>query len=94
MKVTAETITIRIHAVRIVDDDRPHLRAVGYMPSGQVLIEGRILSGHAPSVQSAAVKEVAQWLRTHRPGWNIATLPGEGVVPHDRSARPGAPDAH
>lgn len=77
------TITIRLHDVRYTDSYRgPHLRAVGRMPSGQVLIEGPIHAGHDLTVQAVAVKEVADWLRANRPGWNIETLPGEGVVPH------------
>ena len=80
-------ITIRVHDVHVsVKDENPgpHLMAIGYMPDGQELIRGRIYAGHAPSVQFAAVAEVASWLRKHRPGWDIATLPGEGVVPHTR----------
>lgn len=77
-------ITIRVHAVRVFDldgEDRgPHLQAVGYMPSGQELTRGSILAGHSPSVQASAVKETADWLRKHRPGWDIESLPGEGVL--------------
>lgn len=81
--ITADTITIRVHNVDVRFDDTrqgPHLQAVGYLPGGQVLINGRIFAGHSPSVQGEAVKEVADWLRKHRPNWNIATLPGEGVI--------------
>lgn len=84
-------ITIRVHNVRVLDNDGkdlgPHCRAVGYMPGGQVLIEGRITGGHSPSCQGQAVKDVADWLRKHRAGWDIATLPGEGVVFYDESTR-------
>ena len=77
-------ITIRVHAVRVLDhennDRGPHLQAVGYMPSGQELTRGTILAGHSPSVQAAAVKETADWIRKHRSGWDIASLPGEGVL--------------
>lgn len=74
-------ITIRLHDVT-VPGRGPHLRAVGYMPSGQALIEGPILEGHDIGTQAAAVSEVAGWLRANRPGFNIETLPGEGVIPH------------
>ena len=77
-------VTIRVHSVRVYDhegNDRGlHLQAVGYMPSGQVLTRGSIFAGHSPSVQATAVKETADWLRRHRPGWNIESLPGEGVL--------------
>lgn len=78
------TITIRVYAVRVIgpdgDDMGPHLMARGFLPGGQILIDGRICAGHAPSVQSEAVAEVSAWLRKHRPDWNIETLPGEGVI--------------
>lgn len=85
-------ITIRVHNVRVfhgadAEEQGPHCRAIGYMPSGQVLIEGRIVAGHSPSAQSAAVKDVADWLHKYRPGWDIETLPGEGVVGHARPCR-------
>lgn len=76
-------ITIRVHDVDVRFDDKrtgPHLQAVGYMPSGQVLTQGAIFAGHSPSVQATAVKETADWLRKHRPDWDIETLPGEGVI--------------
>lgn len=76
-------ITIRLHNVDVTHDEQrqgPHLMAVGRMPSGQVLTQGRIFAGHSPSVQAAAVKETADWLRKYRPGWDIETLPGEGVL--------------
>jgi hypothetical protein len=78
-------ITIRVHDVRVfhgAEEQGPHCRALGYLPGGQVLIEGHILAGHAPSVQAAAVKDVSDWLHVHRPGWNIDALPGEGGVGH------------
>lgn len=78
-------ITIRIHAVRVFHGDiaqGPHCRALGYMTDGQVLIEGRIVAGHSPSAQATAVKDVTDWLHVHRAGWDIETLPGEGVVEH------------
>lgn len=85
-------ITIRVHDVRVfhgAEEQGPHCRAIGYMPSGQVLIESRILAGHAPSVQAAAANDVSDWLHLHRPGWNVETLPGEGVVDHGDGARQG-----
>ena len=63
------------------------MMAVGYMPGGQELIRGGVHAGHAPSVQSAAIAEISSWLRKHRPGWDIETLPGEGVVPHTLDVR-------
>jgi hypothetical protein len=85
-------ITIRVHNVRVtlvkendmvkntLTSDGPHLQAIGYMPGGQVLIQSAIRAGHSPSVQADAVREIASWLHTHRKGWDIETLPGEGVV--------------
>lgn len=77
------TITIRVHRVRVLDDNGrdkgPHCHAVGYMSSGQVLIEGRIFAGHSPSVQDMAVKEVVDWLTVHRAGFTVEVL--SGIVP-------------
>lgn len=67
-------ISIRVQDVRVLqdgEDQGPHYRAVGYMPSGQVLIYGRILAGHSPSVRDESMQDLADWLRTHRPGWSI-----------------------
>lgn len=73
--------------MKLTADTGPHLRAIGYLPSGQVLIEGRICAGHSPTVQGEAVKDVADWLRKYRPDWNIATNPGEGVIGFCRFCR-------
>lgn len=100
-------ITIRVHNVRVflvkesasvkntLGDDGPHLQAIGYMPSGQELIRSAIHAGHSPSVQAAAVADVTSWLRANRKGWDIMTLPGEGVIGcegGDGCPSPAAPD--
>jgi hypothetical protein len=84
---TRRLITIRVHDVRVfhgTEEQGPHCRAIGYMPGGQILIEGCICAGHSPSVQAAAMKDVSDWLHSHRPGWDIKTLPGEGIISHGR----------
>lgn len=77
-------LTIRVHNVIVLDhehvDQGPHLQAVGYMPSGQVLVRSAIVAGHSPSVKAMAVKDVADWVRANRPSWDIETLPGEGIT--------------
>lgn len=68
-------ITIRVINVRVFygsEEQGPHCRALGYMPSGQLLIEGRIFAGHAPSVHETAANDVRDWLRDHRPGWTTS----------------------
>lgn len=75
-------ITIRVHDVRVLHGTReqgPHCRAIAYTPGGEILTEGCILAGHAPSVQAATVREVIAWLHRHRPGWVVVEAPsGEG----------------
>lgn len=70
----ATTISIRVFNVSVtgVDDvTGPHLMARGFLPSGQLLIDGRICAGHSPSVRESAVADIVGWLRAHRPGWDV-----------------------
>lgn len=75
---------ITIQVFNVTDGDavingtspRKLLRACGFLPGpdgepGQLFIESRIMEGHEPSVQSAAVKEITAWLGRHRPTWDI-----------------------
>lgn len=80
-------ITIRVHDCRLSikeEDPGPHLIAIGYTPRGEELVRGTIRAGHSPSVQAAAVAEVAVWIRKHRPGWDIETAHDENVVIQER----------
>lgn len=85
-------ITICVHNCRVRikgKDPGPHLVAIGYMPSGEELIKSKILAGHAPSVQDAAIADVVAWLQEHRPGWDITTAPPDkDVVTIDSGQQP------
>lgn len=78
-------ITIRVLNVHDGDAQingtppRKLLCARGFMPNstgaefpwGQVLIESGVREGHDWQTQSAAKKEIVDWLRQHRPSYTV-----------------------
>lgn len=47
-------------------------QAIGFMESGQILIQSRIYLGTDLQMRMAAVGEITDWLRKHRPGeWDV-----------------------
>lgn len=62
--------------------------ARGFLPSGQILIEGRALEGHDPVTRSRAARELKEWLAAHRPGLSVVV--DDTVVHATPYAFPGA----
>lgn len=46
-------------------------QAIGFMESGQILIQSKIHQGQDPQTRLAAVANVTDWMRKHRPTWDI-----------------------
>lgn len=69
---------------------RKLLCARAFLPGGQEFMSSRILEGHDPRTQSAAVRQITEWLDLHRPSWDIC-IDGP-VVQIDDDERIGTTD--
>lgn len=62
-------ITIRVLRVGGAPVERCVAR--GYLPSGQEVITGPIVTGTDAPARKSAIRAVVEWIFGHRPSWSI-----------------------
>lgn len=61
-----------IYVVDVASGAGPACQALGFLPSGQLLIQGPIVPTHSVEAQTDTKRVVTRWMRENRPDWNVA----------------------